>query len=266
MGAFIIACLSGFGIMNIPFQYHKKINKTQSKLTRNLFKKDLLFLLDQKRKTKSQMIHSLESQPQTDTKYLTRVKNFFSRSSSQNQLKSLKQDLKNCQIDYEQSYADYLEVNSEFTKVNTHRNHIKYTIQRYLAAVMIVLGIQRIVSTFITLVRGRSKGKTDIVVLIVSHSLKIFNVQLAKEEYQELVDNVYFAFFGILVLTNINGFLQNFFRFMNFIFKKNMGRFISSETILLFSAQVIGVYIMSSFYMIVYKISDHYTGMAYKSM
>ena len=246
--------------MNIPFQYYKKIDKQKSAQKVQQKKMELLYNLDETRKEKIRMMEAIEKLPKDSGKYFFRMKNFFSGNDVQTEINNCKMNLKNLSLDYERSYSSFLEINSEYFQVRSSPHQLKYIIQRYLAVVMIILGLQRIFSTSVNLIRGRKSTKTDIVVLIVSNTLKIFNVRLENEQYQELVDNVYFGFFGILVFTNINSFVQNFFKFINFIFKLNMGRFISNETILLFSAQIIGVYIISSFYMIIYKISDAYTG------
>lgn len=217
-------------------------------------------VLSQIQNQKVELLDVSKKAPKETFQMFSRVKNFFSGGGIQNELKSHKSNLRLLENKYETLYINFLETNEDYLQVRTKTHYYKYRIQRNIAVVMFVLGIQRIISTIITLIRGRAGNKTDIVVLIVSHSLKIFNLKLSNEEYQELVDNVYFAFFGVLVLTNINGFVQNFFKFINFIFKSNVGRFISNGTILLFTAEVIGIYIISSFYMIIYKISGNYTG------
>jgi hypothetical protein len=221
-------------------------------------------VLSQIQKQKSELLDVSKKAPKESFQMFSRVKSFFSGGGIQNELRSQKTNLRVLENKYETLYLSFLESNEDYLQVRTKTHYYKYKIQRNIAVVMFILGIQRIISTIITLLRGRAGSKTDIVVLIVSHTLKVFNLKLTNEEYQELVDNVYFAFFGILVLTNINGFVQNFFKFINFIFKSNVGRFISNGTILLFTAEVIGVYIISSFYMIIYKISGNYTGNPHK--
>ena len=55
------------------------------------------------------------------------------------------------------------------------------------------------------------------------------------------MDNIYFGFFGILIVVNMNGFVNNFFAFLKIFFKSYLSNFISSEFLLLISTQFIGV-------------------------
>lgn len=212
------------------------------------------------RESKVHLLESLEKQPEQSSKMLNRVKNFFSGVDKHSGVGQSKQRLKDLNQEYDRVYSAYLELNVEHLQVRTRMKYVVYNIQRIIAWFMFGLGILRIFQVMVTFFRGRSSQKTDVVVLLVSWSLRIFNVQLPDEAYRELVDNVCFGFFGVLVLTNIRGFLQNFFKFLKYIVKWNTRSFISKDTIMLLSAQVMGVYIISSFYMIIYKISDKYTG------
>jgi len=49
------------------------------------------------------------------------------------------------------------------------------------------------------------------------------------------MDNVYFIFFGILIVINIRSFVQNFFKFLKYFFKSYIGNFVSKEFFLLIS-------------------------------
>lgn len=212
------------------------------------------------RESKLQLLQSIEQRPEKASKMLHRVKNFFSGGDKNSGLNQARQSLRELNQEYDRVYSSFLELNTDHVQVHTSTKHVLYTIQRYTACLMFAIGVLRIFQNLATMVLGRSSKKTDIIVLMVSWALRIFNVQLPDEAYRELVDNVCFGFFGVLVLTNIRGFLQNFFKFLKYIVKWNSRAFISKDTILLLSAQVMGVYIISSFYMIIYKISDHYTG------
>jgi hypothetical protein len=246
--------------MIIPFQFAKKINKDQVIKAMRQKQKEFNNHLNATRKSKLQILESIKKGPEKPQKMLYRVKNFFSGGDKNSELNQAKQNLKDLNQDFDTLYSNYLELNVEHVQVYTSTKHILYIIQRYVAWLMFALGILRIFQNLITMIRGRSSKKTDVVVLMVSWALKIFKVQLPDEAYRELVDNVCFGFFGVLVLTNIRGFLQNFFKFLKYIVKWNSRSFISKDTILLLSAQVMGVYIISSFYMIIYKLSDKYTG------
>ena len=246
--------------MIIPFQFAKKINKSQVMQAMKQKRKEFMTHFNSLRKSKLQILQLIEQEPEKEPKMLYRVKNFFSGGDKNSGMNQAKQNLRELNQDFDRVYGNFLDLNTDHVQVQTSAKHILYTLQRYIAWLMFGLGILRILQNLITMIRGRSSQKTDIVVLMVSWALKIFNVQLPDEAYRELVDNVCFGFFGVLVLTNIRGFLQNFFRFLKYIVKWNSRAFISKDTIMLLSAQVMGVYIISSFYMIIYKLSDKYTG------
>jgi hypothetical protein len=246
--------------MIIPFQFSKKINKEHVENLVSLKRKEFNQLFSNLRESKTNLLESIQKQPEQSSKMLSRVKNFFSGGDKQTGVKKWKSSIEELNQDYDRKYASFLDINAEHIQVQTRAKYILYRLQRVIAWFMFGLGILRIFQIIVTFFRGRSSQKTDVVVLLVSWSLRLFNVQLPAETYRELVDNVCFGFFGVLVLTNIRGFLQNFFKFLKYIVKWNTRSFISKDTIMLLSAQVMGVYIISSFYMIIYKISDKYTG------
>ena len=246
--------------MIIPFQFSKKINKIQVIGAMKKKKKEFMSIFKSIRESKSKLLQCIEQEPEPGSKILHRVKNFFSGGDKKSELTITKQNLHQLAQDYDKVYDSFLELNIEHVQVQTSTKYILYTFQRYIAWFMFGIGMLRIFQNLVTMIRGRSSQKTDVVVLIVSWTLRIFKVQLPAEAYRELVDNVCFGFFGVLVLTNIRGFLQNFFKFLKYIVKWNSRSFISKDTIVLLSAQVMGVYIISSFYMIIYKISDKYSG------
>lgn len=246
--------------MIIPFQFSKKINKDQVMMDMRKKKLEFMSIFKSIRESKLKLLESAEQEPESGSKILHRVKNFFSGGDKNSDLNLAKQNLRDLAQDFDRVYDSFLELNVEHVQVQTPAKYILYTFQRYIAWFMFAIGLLRIFQNLVTMIRGRSSQKTDVVVLIVSWTLKVFNVKLPSEAYRELVDNVCFGFFGVLVLTNIRGFLQNFFKFLKYIVKWNSRSFISKDTIMLLSAQVMGVYIISSFYMIIYKISGKYSG------
>lgn len=69
----------------------------------------------------------------------------------------------------------------------------------------------------------------------------MFNVQLDTEQYEIVIDYIYFIFFGMLILTNINSFAKKFFKSLRIIFKYHIGHFMSSDFLLIVAVQIVGV-------------------------
>lgn len=73
-----------------------------------------------------------------------------------------------------------------------------------------------------------------------------------------IISNCSLALMGILIISNIRGFALTAHKFLRIFFKSFLSQFVSSEFTLLMTAEVIGIYFTSSFFMLQLSLADRY--------
>lgn len=73
-----------------------------------------------------------------------------------------------------------------------------------------------------------------------------------------IISNCSLALMGILIIGNIRGFALTAHKFLRIFFKSFLSQFVSSEFTLLMTAEIIGIYFTSSFFMLQLTLADRY--------
>lgn len=73
-----------------------------------------------------------------------------------------------------------------------------------------------------------------------------------------IISNCSLGLMGILIITNIRGFALTAHKFLRIFFKSFLSQFVSSEFTLLITAEIIGIYFTSSFFLLQLSLADRY--------
>lgn len=63
---------------------------------------------------------------------------------------------------------------------------------------------------------------------------------------------------GILIISNIRGFALTAHKFLRIFFKSFLSQFVSSEFTMLMTAEIIGIYFISTFFLLQLSLADRY--------
>ena len=77
--------------------------------------------------------------------------------------------------------------------------------------------------------------------MFVNFIHRVFGVTVDKATTEMITSYGSLIMMGGLIVSNINGFAQNFLKFLRYFFKSFLSEFITGEIILLISTQIVGV-------------------------
>lgn len=79
------------------------------------------------------------------------------------------------------------------------------------------------------------------------------------EQTSEMItSNCSLLLMGALIISNIRGFALTAHKFLRIFFKSFLSQFVSSEFTLLITAEIVGIYFTSSFFMLQLSLADKY--------
>ncbi len=176
MGGLIIAFLSGYGAINIPLENFSYIDKNSLEEQYKRIEESFELSMYQLRYEKLELNRVMKTKPieEEEAKKNIFQRFFGSKKKESKEYNQILANIKSSKLIFKKSYEDYLELNKEFKKYFDKKHRpFYYYLNRYLAILLLVISVQRILSTLLTLFMGRSAKKSDPIAKIISIVLRL---------------------------------------------------------------------------------------------
>lgn len=170
LGGIIISCLSGFGAVDIPLENFVNIDKFTLEQNYKNITESFKFLMDQMRTEKLRLNNVMQMErPRAETSKRSFFGNLFGAGRTPyTEKKEILDNIKANRKLFKSTYSDYLELKKDFDKnLDKKRNLALFYINRYFSIILMIVSIQKVLSTTITLILGRnSKGKDPVLKMV----------------------------------------------------------------------------------------------------
>ena len=259
-GGILISCMTGFSAVNVPFDNFSSPDKKEIEAQVERIKDSFRVSFEQIREKKLE-ISALRRTKQAPVEKVGFFSSFFSKSKRfGDEIYQAEMALKIPKSIYKANYGEYIELRKDINILEYRENHpILAAFNKYLSVALVIVSLHRVVNILITWLFNRSLQKSDPILRLISLLFWIFRLEVPQDQKELILNGVYFAFFGLLIVTNLRGFVLFFFKFLKFFFKSFFSKFLSSELLVLLSAQFIAMYFICSFYLLASRLPEPFS-------
>ena len=266
VGVCIISSLSGFSIVYMPFEYFKYYNPLISTINKSKIQDELSAFINSIRNNKIRLARisaedRLAGRQETEEGTGGLIKRLFGRkmNKQEKEINEIKMTLKTQQQQMNILFIDYIDICKEEQNYDSvHRDRLWSFINRALAIALIVFGLYKIFNTLYSILLGRNLP-VDPITLGMRYFYKYASGELDQKTSDMIVSYSSLTFIGVLIITNVRGFAMTAHKFLRIYFGSFLSQFISSESILLVTTLIVGVYFVSTFFLMQYSLPHVYT-------
>lgn len=258
IGVGIISALSGFSIVYLPFEFFRYYDPLITHINKAQIEKDMAVILEEIKTQKMEMakmaLESEEAPSENAPKdFISSIMNgFLGRKANkfEKNIEEKKRRVKLIQQILNSLFIDYAEISKEEKNFEmTKEKKLWSWFEKSLAIALLIYGCYKIITTIIFLFLGRTKPIDPI-----SGALNIlatrFNYKLDQQTAEYIISDASLVFIGLLIITNIRGFALTAHKFLRLFFKSFLSQFVSSELILLITTEIVGIYFLSTFFLL----------------
>lgn len=254
IGVALMAILSGFGAVNSPYQslsfFLRPVTERDVTMAEHKISQAVKTILEKKKRLLF-MTRSLQTHQQSNPGYFQRfyrAVSGYAFGSVHSQMEMLKQEILGLENVLSQVFVELNALNLELDRVKKSRTW-RGRYYNFLGYIFSVYCVYKVIMSFINIIMHRI-GKTDPVTYALSMAVHHFQVDIDVEMWSQ-----YFSFMlvGIIAVSSIRGLLIQLMQF-----SRALSQSISSETVVLFMAQVVGTYFLSSILLIRMSLPPNY--------
>ncbi|KAF9160666.1 Golgi pH regulator B [Actinomortierella ambigua] len=255
IGVTISAILSGFGAVNSPytslFFFLRQVTDTDIQLAAKKYMQTLDVIATKKKKIVLEETRLRSQDPSTSSKMGGFVRKIFSSVSGPpgaENLQNLKQEVAALEgisrqlfLDIDDMYMEKSRLELAKTWQGQYSNAMGYIFSAYC--------IYKLLMAFINILFNRM-GSTDPITAIISRFISHTNMKIDVRFWSQQLS---FFFVGLMIFLSIRGLLSQLLKFF-----RAFSRRVSSSNIILFLAQLMGLYFLSSVLMMRASLPEEY--------
>ncbi|CAK58986.1 unnamed protein product (macronuclear) [Paramecium tetraurelia] len=262
IGTYMIGILSGFGAVYCPWAYFQMIiNKV--KQGKKAIVSNIYFILAEIEKSVVKLVlineqyrHKLigEEKP---TFFWARITSWFKKTPTESQQrKDLKEELRQLKAIHSQLYDHFKDYIDEETRYYQSKSFYGKFLKR-LAWIVLIYCIYKMIMSTINAIWGRKKS-IDPISRILKVILPFFGFELDQITYETLAMYGTFIFMGYLMFSNVRSFSLNLVNIFNTFMGMAVLQKLPYEIMVLFIAEVFGVYLLSTVILLQTSLPDSF--------
>ncbi|CAD8189046.1 unnamed protein product [Paramecium pentaurelia] len=265
IGTYMIGILSGFGAVYCPWAYFQMISLDINKVKqgKKAIVSNIYFILAEIEKSVVKLVlineqyrHKMNGE-EKPTDFWARISSWFKKKPTESQQrKDLKEELRQLKAIHSQLYDHFKDYIDEETRYYQSKSLYGKFLKR-LAWIVLIYCIYKMIMSTINAIWGRKKS-IDPISRILKVILPFFGFELDQITYETLAMYGTFIFMGYLMFSNVRSFSLNLVNIFNTFMGMAVLQKLPYEIMVLFIAEVFGVYLLSTVILLQTSLPDSF--------